>query len=341
MTVDPMELPDFRNLGVMLRMLLAAECVKFVVLLAYLPDGPLLSDWWFAHWNPLYELILLCIVMMLFVLAAWLKRIPYQYGVRVVLGVAGVVAGGLYLAVGWLEGEASTLGALKASFMAAVLAGVILTYFNWRQRVLSPALAESRLMALQARIRPHFLFNSINAAISVVREDPKRAEEVLLDMSDLFRVVLAEPRALVPLANELHVARAYLDIEKVRLGDRLRVRWECDDAPADALVPVLLLQPLVENAVWHGIEPAPEGGEIVVRIGRRHKTLQIDVSNPVVDSARSRQGGNRIALGNLQERLALHFDAEGQLRVIEKQGEFRVRVRLPLTREGAQVRMRH
>lgn len=337
-TAAPVYLPDFRNFGVILRGVVIAEAASLAALVASDPDGfaALRSV---SDTGGLFEVSLLAVVLSLFMVAPWLARLDYRTGVRAVIVGAAAIVGAVHVGFqAWAQ--APTVGAPEAATVAALLAGLILAYFNWRQRSLSPALAESRLMALQARIRPHFLFNSINAAISVVREDPRRAEEVLLDMSDLFRVVIAEPRALVPLENELQIARAYLDIEKVRLGERLRIRWECDDALPEALVPVLLLQPLVENAVWHGIEPAPEGGEIVVRIGCRHKTLQIDVSNPVVDLARSRQAGNRIALANLQERLALHFDAEGQLRVIEKQGEFRVRVRLPLTREGDQVRMR-
>lgn len=324
--------PDFRNLGVILRYLLIAELAKAVTLYALSPGGAgdlleLLGS------SFQFELSLLGVALALFVVSPWVRQLPYRKGVCAVVTVAAAMAAAAEVLVWRTVGLATLTDPSKSAVIAALLAGLILMYFNWRQRILSPAIAESRLMALQARIRPHFLFNSINTAISVVRDDPKRAEEVLLDMSELFRVVLAEPRALVSLGDELRVARAYLDIEQVRLGERLRVRWECEGVPLGAQVPVLLLQPLVENAVWHGIEPAPEGGEITVRISCRHKILQIEVSNPVVVTGRSRPGGNRIALDNIAERLALHFDAEAQLRVIEKEGHFRVRVRLPLTFE--------
>lgn len=334
--VDVVSLPDFRNFGVILRGVLIAEAASVAAQVSSAPDGfaALLR---LTEWGGLFEISLLCIGLFLVVVSPWLARLRYRAGVRVVIGSAAVLAGAVQAGLqAWVSIPAA--GVLEAAVVAALLAGLILAYFNWRQRVLSPALAESRLIALQARIRPHFLFNSINAAISVVREDPRRAEEVLLDMSDLFRVVLAEPRALVSLGDELRVARAYLDIERVRLGDRLRVRWECDDVPLGTAVPVLLLQPLVENAVWHGIEPAPAGGEIVVRITCRRKTLLIEVSNPVVPVTRAKGSGNRMALANIEERLALHFDAEARLRVIRPDGLFVVRVRLPCTTQQGGAR---
>jgi two-component system sensor histidine kinase AlgZ len=325
-------IPDFRNLGVLLRLFVLAGLAKIAVLVVHTPvelqDLSVLLDT-----GPRFEVSVLCAALILFLVAPRLSALSYAAAVWSVVGVAVLVGAGVELLVSHAIGLHELSNPFKSAVIAAMLAGLILAYFNWRQRILSPALAESRLMALQARIRPHFLFNSINTAISVVRDDPKRAEDVLLDMSELFRVVLAEPRALVSLGDELRVARAYLDIEQVRLGERLQVHWECEGAPLGAQVPVLLLQPLIENAVWHGIEPAPEGGEITVRISCRNKILQIEVSNPVVAAARSRPGGNRIALDNIVERLALHFDAEAQLRVIEKEGHFRVRVRLPLTFE--------
>jgi len=326
--MDVVTLPDFRNFGVILRLVLIAEAASLATLVAAAPDG-------FAALRrvtdsgALFEVSLLVVVLLLFVGAHWLGRLAYRTGVGAIVGGVAAVVGAVHLgARAWIG--VPTGGVLESAVLAALLAVVILAYFNWRQRTLSPALSESRSMALQARIRPHFLFNSLNAAISVVRQDPKRAEEVLLDMSDLFRVVLAEPRALVPLEKEIAVTRAYLAIEHLRLGDRLRVRWECSDAPLGTMVPVLMLQPLAENAVWHGVEPAAQPVEITIRIDRRDRFLRIEVSNPVPATSRSNPNGNRIALANIAERLALHFDAEGQVRAAERNGQFVVRLRLPL-----------
>ena len=132
----------------------------------------------------------------------------------------------------------------------------ILYYFHLRNRALSPALTEARLQALQARIRPHFLFNSINAVLSLIRPEPKRAEAALEDMADLFRVLMADNRDLSTLEREVELTRQYLNLEQLRLGERLQVEWHIDNMPGEALIPPLVLQPLVENAVYHGIEPS-------------------------------------------------------------------------------------
>jgi len=284
----------------------------------------------------LFESSLLVVVLLLFLLSPWLGRLPYRQGVWVVIGLAAGVAAAQDAGLNAWVGPLPTGGGLKAAVVAALLAGLILAYFNWRQRVLSPALAEARLMALQSRIRPHFLFNSINTALSLLRQDPRQAEAVLLDMSDLFRVLLAEPRSLVPLADEIRLARSYLEIEQLRLGERLRVSWECESAPLDAQVPILLLQPLLENAVRHGIEPASGGGDVLVRLWAREGILRIEVANSIHESAPEVSAGNRIALDNIRERLALHFDSEAHLRTYRKDARFVVQVRLPLSaRRGA------
>lgn len=323
-------LPDFRNLGVLLRLLLLAELANLASFIAYAPEGfPAMLR--LTESSLLFEMALLCVALALFVASPCLRRLSYRRGALAVLTIAALLAGGLDFGLRALVDKATLAQAGRAAAIAALLTVMILVYFDWRQRVLSPALTESRLIALQARIRPHFLFNSLNAALSVVREDPRRAEQVLLDMSDLFRMVLAEPRALLPLDEEIRLAKAYLAIEQVRLGERLRVRWDCEDAPQKTLVPVLMLQPLVENAVWHGIEPSAHGGEIAITIGRRGKVLRIAVTNPVPHTARTRQQGNRMALANIEERLALHFDAEAGLRITANEREFSVHVHLPVT----------
>lgn len=330
---DAVKLPDFRNLGVILRSLVIAEGVSLVALVAHAPDG-LAALSRIADSGLLFESSLLLVLLLLFLLSPWLGRMPYRMGVWVVAGLAAVISAGLEAGLQRWAGITPTGGQLRAALLAALLSGLILAYFNWRQRVLSPALAEARLMALQARIRPHFLFNSLNTAISLVRQDPRLAEQVLLDMSDLFRASLAEKRLLAPLGDELALARSYLKIEQLRLGERLRVHWHCDGAPLDAAVPPMLLQPLLENAVHHGIERSAQGGDITVVIAERNKILRIEVRNSVVDSMNGLSSGNRIALANIGERLALHFDSEAQLRTLREDSQFIVQVRLPITRQG-------
>ncbi len=206
---------------------------------------------------------------------------------------------------------------------------VVFGYLDWRHHRLSPALTEARLLALQSRMRPHFLFNSLNSVLALIRRDPARAEAMLEDLAELYRALLAEPRAAVPLAEELALARAYLAVERVRLGERLQVAWQVDTAPQDALLPPLTLQPLVENAVRHGIEPRSQGGCITVEAFRDDEHLVLFVRNPL-PPPNARTSGHGLALANLRERLALLYDTQARLRTYESEGEFVAQVRLPL-----------
>lgn len=322
-------LPDFRNLGVLLRVLVISEFASLVALVAHAPEGFAALGRVAASDLP-FESSLLIVVLLLFIVSPRLANLPYQWGVSAVLGIAAAVSGGLDVGLRAWGGASPTVDALKAAGLAVVLAGLILAYFNWRQRVLSPALAEARLMALQSRIRPHFLFNSLNTALSLVRQDPRLAEQVLLDMADLFRVLLADSRALVPLADEVRLAKSYLEIEQLRLGGRLRMHWDAEGAPLGVQVPILVLQPLLENAVRYGVEPSADGGDVSVAIGSHGRQLVIEVRNPVFGSDGPPPMGNRIALANIAERLALHFDAEGSLRTSTREGQFVVKVSIPL-----------
>jgi two-component system sensor histidine kinase AlgZ len=205
---------------------------------------------------------------------------------------------------------------------------LLTAYFNLRARALSPALAEARLQALQARIRPHFLFNSINAVLSLVRSEPQRAEVALEDLAELFRVLMAENRDLKPLAEEVALCRQYLDLEKLRLGDRLRIVWHTDKMPERALVPPLVLQPLLENAVYHGIEPSVEPGEIEINIFLRRGQVHAVLRNPYRQTG-THHAGNKMALANIRERLALHFDAEAGLQIKITHDSYLVHITMP------------
>src|SRR5258706_15153308 len=212
--------------------------------------------------------------------------------------------------------------------------GISLAYLDFRARALSPAVAEARIQALQARIRPHFLYNSINAVLALMRSDPRRAERALEDMADLFRVLMADNRTLAPIGEEVELARQYLAIETLRLGDRLRVSWRIDGMPRDALVPPLMLQPLVENAVYHGIEPATNGGEVAIEAGLSSGQLVIVLTNPFPGEG-AHPAGNKMALANIRERLQLHFDAEASMKSEVAGGTYKVTIRMPYLTAGA------
>ncbi len=194
-----------------------------------------------------------------------------------------------------------------------IVAGTLLFYLHLRAKALSPAITEARLQALQARIRPHFLFNSLNAVLSLIRADPRRAEAALEDMADLFRVLMRDNRDLVPLGDEVELCRQYLALESLRLGDRLRVEWHTTSMPADALVPPLVLQPLVENAVYHGIEPLAKPGTMSINIFARDGEVHTILRNPYRPDNDLHHAGNKMAFANVRERLALHFDVEASL----------------------------
>jgi two-component system sensor histidine kinase AlgZ len=212
--------------------------------------------------------------------------------------------------------------------LAGLGSALALAYLHLRARALSPALAEARLQALQARIRPHFLFNSLNAVLSLIRSDPRRAETALEDMADLFRVLMRDNRELQPLSMEVELCREYLGLEELRLGDRLQVEWHIEKMPADALVPPLMLQPLLENAVYHGIEPSSEPGVIDINIFDRRGEVHAVLRNPYRREG-NHHAGNKMALANIRERLALHFDAEASLETKVVGDTFLVHITLP------------
>jgi two-component system sensor histidine kinase AlgZ len=221
--------------------------------------------------------------------------------------------------------------------IAAIVGLVMLRYFyvnfQWQRNVEMEARA--RVHALQARIRPHFLFNSLNTIASLTRSNPELAEEAIEDLADLFRVSLSDSRQRIPLKEELEVSRIYQRIEQLRLGDRLRVRWLVNDLPMRALVPGLLIQPLLENAIYHGIEPLPEGGEVLIE-GFRHKNqMEIRISNPLSeDDSQHSYSGNQLALANVKQRLELAYPEEATVDVEQTPGEYRISLRFPIEEHG-------
>lgn len=218
-----------------------------------------------------------------------------------------------------------------------IVGGIGLRYLyvaeQWRRNVQREA--HARVSALQARIRPHFLYNSMNTIAALTRSDPRAAEAAVLDLADLFRANLSESRHEVEFADELEIARTYERIEQQRLGARLRVEWRVDEVPRDALVPSLIVQPLLENAIYHGIERLAAGG--VVRIGARvHEgSVELEIANPrVPEGAQPARGGHRIALANIRERLELAYPGAAAVELGETVDAYQVRVRFPLRRRA-------
>jgi two-component system, LytTR family, sensor histidine kinase AlgZ len=218
---------------------------------------------------------------------------------------------------------------LAVGFIVSALA---LRYFyvaaQWKRHVEAVALA--RIRALQARIRPHFLFNSMNTIAALTRSNPERAEAAVEDLADLFRASLSEANVQIPLKDELEIARTHERIERLRLGERLQVVWDVQELPPRTLVPSLIIQPLLENAVYHGIEALPGGGTVSI-VGRHSgHVITIEVRNPIpVQAGYGEREGNRIALENIRQRLELAWPGLAGVEVEQREREFLVRLRFP------------
>jgi two-component system, LytTR family, sensor histidine kinase AlgZ len=219
---------------------------------------------------------------------------------------------------------------LAVGFIVSALA---LRYFyvsaKWKRSIEMEALA--RIRALQARIRPHFLFNSMNTIAALTRSSPERAEQAVEDLADLFRASLSDANVRISLQEEFEIARTHQRIEQLRLGERLHVHWDVDDLPQEARVPSLIVQPLLENAVHHGIEMLPQGGTVSI-IGRRAGyMLQIEVRNPIpVQAGYSEREGNRMALENIRQRLGLAWPRRARVETEQTNGEFCARLIFPM-----------
>lgn len=330
----PDALPNFRNLGATLRIVLLVNAIS---LLAAIAQAVSVQDivQRFVDGSAFLQPVLLSSLLLLYLLNGLLARLDYWQGVTTVILL--VVA--TTLSITYLGGDLYATAAEETSFhvwrnalLSSALTALLLTYFKLRTMSLSTGLQDARLQALQARIRPHFLFNSINAVLSIVRADPKRAETALEDMADLFRMAMADSQKMVLLRREIEISRQYLALEKLRLGDRLQQSWQIDDTLDDAMVPPLMLQPLLENAVYHGIEPLSEGGLIEVRLQRIGNELHMDVRNPCHGQS-GLHSGNKMALDNIRERLALQFDVEAKYTVERGSDHYHVHIQLPYVKE--------
>ncbi len=307
----PDALPDFRNLGVISRILLSVNAAALFFALARSREiGEFAAK--VTEVAGSLEPVLLVVLIVLYAGSKLFGRLAYAHGLLAVLAIVLVVTAALFPFQASPGGSVYGPEFVLSLGYAALATGLLAWYFHLRNRAFSPAISEARLQALQARIRPHFLFNSLNAVLSLIRKDPKRAEAALEDLAELFRTVMADNRELIALGDELSLCRQYLNLEQLRLGERLSVQWQLDPGVEQALVPPMLLQPLIENAVYHGIEPGIGAGVIEVRIERRDDRLSLQLSNPYHEDYQHRQG-NRMALANIRERLQLHFDLEASL----------------------------
>ena len=316
---------DACHVGVILRAVLFVEAVMGV--------GAMFGASTFADWlvrlSVLSGAALPATLLWLIVacsLKTMLARLPAagQHLFGLVLGaLAGLYGCGLLA----LAGFGGKVPWVPSAFAGGLLSSALVMALMLRAKGRMPAATAARLSELQARIRPHFLFNTLNSAIALVRADPPRAEAILEDLSDLFRHALLDQGDAVTLAGEIALARRYLDIEKVRFGDRLQVEWSIDEAAGSARVPHLLLQPLVENAVKHGVEPSASGAQVKISTQLRGGVVVIKVTNTLPSGQGPR--GHGVAQDNVRDRLTLLHDVEGRFQTILKDGVYQVRMEVP------------
>jgi two-component system sensor histidine kinase AlgZ len=337
----PIELviPDCCNIGIIFRVLLAVNVTVLAAIL--LRTGSVTAGLLeFVEASIVLELACLCSLLALCGLRQLIRTIP-AWGQRMACAIVPAAVTGLIIdflsSMDLFLNSFSNLTVVKGILLAALMGLVLQHYFELRTKAFSPALAEARLQALQARIRPHFLFNSLNAVLSLIRAEPKRAEETLEDLADLFRVLLRDARTMTTLEDELRLCRQYLSIEKIRLGDRLQVKWERTDISdrvlRQAQIPSLLLQPLIENAVHYGVEPAHEPALIQIHVARSLDRIEVSIINPYHPGIKST--GNQMALANIRERLTLLYDVEAQLTTMVARDHFEVRVKFPYVKDAA------
>ena len=346
-------LPDFCTSQATLAIVLIVELTALVLTLA---RQSVLVDFWtdlvrtslFLLWIGLASAGLLCL------LRARLARLNVAAGSAAVMTLITAVVAVISVCV-YLLGRTrmvidsggaelfppnASRFALRNAWIGLIITGLALRYFyvahHWRRSV--ELRAAARVHALQARIRPHFLFNSMNTIAALTRSNPSRAEAAVQDLADLFRATLSDKRDTITLAEELEVARTYQRIEQLRLGARLQVQWMTDALPANALVPGLMIQPLLENAIYHGIEPRAEGGTVTITGEVSSNLITLVVRNPLAPTPGEHEG-NRLAHANIRERLGLMYGEQALMKSGRFDDEYIVTLRFPLIERRTETRV--
>lgn len=336
-------LPDFCGVRIAIAVVLIGELLAIVLTLADTGLYPsrfqaLALNSLFIQWVALSCIAILCLLRRRLNRLAdiWSGLLSYC----IMLAVTLIITEVAWRLLGTMAAETLDTGRTHAQFLTSslgisgIVSALALRYFyiqhQWRRHV--QAEAEARLQALQARIRPHFLFNCMNTIASLIRREPALAEQAIEDLADLFRLSLRESRTWLSLAEEFDLCRRYLRTEQLRLGERLQIDWQVDDLPSDACVPALLIQPLLENAVYHGIQPLAAGGSIRIHGERRDDQLIITVTNPLAAGATPFHDGNQQAQENIRGRLLSAFGDRADLTIHTEAGHYQVCLFLPYER---------
>ena len=341
--IDNLFLPNLCGIRAVFFVVLIAELFAFFLALAPM-NIPATQRWYqlglislFVQWCALASCSILCLFRPYLARFSNIKVGVISY--IIILSVIAIITELTYYFIYAQSIELYPPGwhlhfVLRNLAIGTVLTGPILRYFyvqnQWRRNV--RAETDARVQALQSRIRPHFLFNSMNTIASLTRSNPEKAEMAVENLSDLFRVSLSDARKHVHLKEELELCQRYIEIEQLRLGERLKINWDLD-VPDDAQVPALLLQPLLENAIYHGIESHTEGGSIEIRGQLTNKQIEFTLTNSLPDEVtQQRQHGNQLAQENVRERLNALYAHRGKLEITEADGHYQVSLQFPYER---------
>jgi two-component system, LytTR family, sensor histidine kinase AlgZ len=341
---DDAFLPDFCSAPVVVNVVVIAEIFAFIATLitrrisfSIIEDLALISL--FVQWIALGSVAALCYTR------AYLNRLPKLNAIALAYGLLLLVTLITTEAAVWLLYAFGRIASARPEWygyfhiqnftVSLLVNALVLRYILGKHELKQRTYSEARakLQALQSRIRPHFVFNSLNIIASLTRNEPGRAENAIEDMADLFRMMLTEDEQLVPMRKEIEVAKKYLAIETLRLDQRLHVEWEVGTFPRKAAVPVLTLQPLLENAVRHGIENLPAGGTISVKLWEDSDKIHIQVENPYSPTKSKSGDDSHQSLDNIRQRLQTHYGDAAQLKAGGDNGQYSVKVVIP-TRGG-------
>jgi two-component system, LytTR family, sensor histidine kinase AlgZ len=276
----------------------------------------------------------------LYVLRHWLRNLRPQWIAYIALAILVLNTLAVMQLFWWTVGLSGSWSVersdilLRSVAIALVVGWLGLAAFqnHWNARQLAVRAKQAELSALQARVRPHFLFNTLNTGAALVHQRPDEVERLLLDLADLFRAALGGPRA-IPLEEELALIRRYLEIESLRFRDRLRVQWSLPETLPDVRVPTLSIQPLVENAIKHGIERISGGGEVIIRVQTDRDEVKIVIENPIPTDSSASARGHNVGLPASSAQIETFTEGRGSVEARIQDGIFVATVHLPAISE--------
>jgi len=344
-------LPDFCNARIIFLAILMAQLLSFVLTLA---GGVSRPNFWvylslvslFVTFIAIGNILVLCVsrkfLHNLHPAAAAITYYALSLSITLVVSVVAILVTpteALWAASPENVQTINLLDILTSDILirnmaiSAIVSAVALRYFyvqhQWKANI--QVEARSRIQALQARIRPHFLFNSMNTIASLTLTNPQMAEKAVEDLADLFRASLGH-QDKVTLAEELNFTRRYINMEKLRLGDRLTIELKIEEGISlNTKVPALILQPIVENAIYHGVEPLTKGGIVNIDITSTQHDLHLTISNPVGDiNIDKKRPGNKMAQENIRQRLQLAYGDFSSMEIRHEQGFYKVSFNIPI-----------